>query len=40
MGTIQDCPQCGQYMDVPDPDENWDDVDFTAESEDDESKTQ
>lgn len=24
MGTTQDCPRCGRYMDVPDPDENWD----------------
>lgn len=28
MGTTEVCPHCGQYMDVPDPDENWDDVDF------------
>lgn len=34
MGTIQDCPHCGKYMDVPDPDENWDDVDFEADAED------
>lgn len=28
MGTTQDCPHCGAYMDVPDPDESWDGVDF------------
>lgn len=33
LGTIQDCPHCGKYMDVPDPDDNWDDVDFEAMSE-------
>ena len=33
MGTTQDCPHCGEYMDVPDPDENWDDVDFGTEDE-------
>ncbi len=28
MGTTPDCPHCGAYMDIPDPDENWDDADF------------
>lgn len=28
MGTTQDCPHCGEYMDVPDPDENWEGIDF------------
>ena len=28
MGTTQDCPHCHNYMDVPDPEENWDEVDF------------
>src|SRR5580765_5308388 len=26
MGSTQDCPHCGSFLDVPDPDENWDDV--------------
>lgn len=35
MGKTQDCPHCGAYLDIPDPDENWDDVDFgAAEAED------
>jgi hypothetical protein len=38
MGTTQTCPHCGRYMDVPDPDEKWDDVDFEAEDEDTEGK--
>jgi hypothetical protein len=26
-GTVEDCPNCGAYLDVPDPDdEEWDDV--------------
>src|SRR5947208_4453965 len=33
MGTTQGCPHCGSFMDVPDPDENWDDVDFGTEEE-------
>ena len=28
MGTTQDCPHCGAYMDIPDPEENWDEADF------------
>ena len=32
MGKTEVCPHCGQYMDVPDPDENWDDVDFGGEA--------
>ena len=28
MGTTDVCPHCGHYMDVPDPDEDWSDVDF------------
>lgn len=31
MGTTEVCPHCTGYMDVPDPDENWDDVDFGSE---------
>ena len=36
MGTTQTCPHCHCYMDVPDPDENWDDVDFGSEEPDNE----
>src|SRR5207248_1288968 len=35
MGTTETCPHCASYMDVPDPDDNWDDVDFEGESGDD-----
>lgn len=28
MGTTETCPHCTAYMDIPDPDENWDGVDF------------
>ena len=31
MGTTETCPHCDSYMDVPDPDDDWDDVDFGAE---------
>jgi hypothetical protein len=33
MGTTQDCPHCGAYLDIPDPDDDWSDVDFGAEDE-------
>lgn len=33
MGTTQDCPHCGAYMDIPDPDENWDEADFEGAEE-------
>jgi rRNA maturation protein Nop10 len=28
MGTTEVCPHCGAYMDVPDPDDDWSDMDF------------
>lgn len=31
MGTTETCPHCDAFMDVPDPEENWDDVDFGEE---------
>ncbi|QDU18413.1 hypothetical protein [Urbifossiella limnaea] len=31
MGSTQECPSCGRYMDVPDPDDDWSDVDFGSE---------
>jgi len=34
MGSTQECPKCGRYMDVPDPDEDWSGVDFGSEDED------
>ncbi len=30
MGTTESCPHCGNYMDIPDPDEDWSQVDFGA----------
>ena len=33
MGTTEVCPHCAGYMDVPDPDEDWSDVDFGTEDE-------
>jgi hypothetical protein len=38
MGTTETCPHCAAYMDVPDPEENWDDVDFGAEDTDNENE--
>jgi hypothetical protein len=40
MGTTETCPHCGQYMDVPDPDENWDGVDFGDAEAEDEGETE
>lgn len=34
MGTTETCPHCDAYMDIPDPDDDWDGVDF-GEDEDD-----
>jgi hypothetical protein len=34
MGTTETCPHCGSYMDIPDPDENWGDMDFGQTEED------
>jgi hypothetical protein len=28
MGTTETCPFCSAYMDIPDPDDDWSDVDF------------
>lgn len=39
MGTTELCPHCGSYMDVPDPDDNWSDVDFGTEDEGEEEGT-
>jgi hypothetical protein len=34
MGTTDVCPFCQHFMDIPDPDDDWSDVDFgTAEEE-------
>lgn len=27
-GTVEDCPHCGAYLDVADPDENWDEIEL------------
>jgi hypothetical protein len=28
MGTVANCPSCGAFMDIPDPDDDWSGVDF------------
>jgi hypothetical protein len=33
MGTTENCPHCTQYMDIPDPDDDWGDVDFGTDDE-------
>jgi hypothetical protein len=33
MGTTENCPHCTQYMDIPDPDDDWGDVDFGSDDE-------
>jgi len=30
-GTVQECPNCQAYLDVPDPDDEWADEDFAGE---------
>lgn len=35
MGTTQECPHCAGYMDIPDPDDDWSDVDFGSEDDED-----
>jgi predicted Zn-ribbon and HTH transcriptional regulator len=37
MGTTESCPNCGAYMDIPDPDDDWSDVDFGKGEEEEES---
>src|SRR5262249_29772969 len=29
-GTVQDCPKCGEYIDIPGAGENWDDAEIEA----------
>jgi len=36
MGSTQECPHCARYMDVPDPDDDWGEVDFGTEDGEDE----
>lgn len=38
MGTTEVCPHCGGYMDIPDPDEDWGDMDFGEGEEEGEEK--
>lgn len=33
MGSTQDCPHCGAFLDVPDPDDEWADLDVGGEEE-------
>jgi hypothetical protein len=30
-GTVQECPNCQAYLDVPDPDDEWDDEDDSGD---------
>ncbi len=36
MGTTENCPHCGAYMDIPDPDDQWSGMDFGEAEEEDE----
>jgi len=36
MGTTETCPHCTAYMDIPDPDDQWADMDFGEAEEEDE----
>ncbi|AMV26006.1 hypothetical protein VT84_16525 [Gemmata sp. SH-PL17] len=36
MGTTENCPHCGGFMDIPDPDEDWSDMDVGTPEEDEE----
>ena len=38
IGTTQDCPHCEAYMDIPDPDEVWDESEFAADGEEDDDR--
>jgi hypothetical protein len=38
MGSTQECPHCARYMDVPDPDDDWGDIDFGAPDDDTDPK--
>jgi hypothetical protein len=38
MGTTENCPHCSQYLDIPDPDDDWADVDFGNEEVEDDTK--
>jgi hypothetical protein len=38
MGTTEVCPHCGGYMDIPDPDDDWSDMDFGEEEDNAESE--
>jgi hypothetical protein len=40
MGTTEVCPHCGGYMDIPDPDDEWSDVDFGAPEGDEEDRAE
>ena len=31
MGSTENCPSCSAYMDIPDPDDDWADLDVGAE---------
>jgi hypothetical protein len=31
VGTVQECPNCHAYLDVPDPDDDWSDEDVSGD---------
>lgn len=38
MGTTQDCPHCTAFMDIPDPDDDWADLDVGDEDRENEAE--
>jgi hypothetical protein len=40
MGTTDFCPYCQAYMDIPDPDDDWSDVDFGEPEEESETEAE
>jgi rubrerythrin len=40
MGTTENCPHCGAYLDIPDPDDDWSGVDFGTDEEEEDPKAE
>jgi hypothetical protein len=38
MGTTETCPHCAAFMDIPDPDDDWDGVDFGEDEDENEDR--
>ena len=38
MGTTETCPHCHNYMDIPDPDDDWSGIDFGTDEEEGETE--